>query len=196
MMLPTHILMGGSLGLSSMFFFPQHFLVAVLAGMVGGFLPDIDMFWEHRKTCHRPFQFLLATLIFFPVVFLFPIFSTVAVFFLLASVTVHSWVEILSNGKTMRPYQNQDNRAVYDHLGERWFEPRRLVVMGSPRDLVLTLFFGSLLLYHVEKLFYLVVGVVVWGVLYALLSRKVKEIIPDDYDRFSQFFQSRIGLGA
>lgn len=195
MMFPTHILMGGSIGLISLLFFPEYLLTAVLAGMAGGFLPDFDIFWEHRKTFHRPYQFLIVSLVFSPLTFLFPTQLTIAVFFLLSSITLHSWVEILSNGKTMRPYENPDNRAVYNHLEKEWIEPRRIIIMGSFRDLVLTLFFGALLLYHVETLFYAVFGVMVWGTVYAFLNRKVKKMLPEDYDRFSQFFQARIGFG-
>ncbi len=98
-MFSTHILAGASLGLLSFLISPKLVPVAVLAGMIGGFLPDTDMLLEHRKTTHRPFQFLILTLIFSTAM----IFQTgaylVFLTFLLASMTLHRFMEIFSNGK-------------------------------------------------------------------------------------------------
>lgn len=167
--------------------------VAVLAGMIGGFLPDIDMLLEHRKTTHRPFQYLVLTTVFLAAVLLqggaYLVFAT----FLLGSMMLHSFMEIFSNGKTMRPKKETDDRAVFNHFTGNWIKPRRTVIDASFRDLMCTVFFSiPVLAYGIH--FYLVSAVLVWGIIYFLTADWMKEKMAG-YERFSQFFQHMIGFG-
>lgn len=193
MMFSTHILAGATLGLLASFLSPSMVPVAVLAGMIGGLLPDIDMFFEHRKTTHRPFQYLALVAV-FSVAFFFQggaylLFAA----FLLGSMTLHSFMEIFSNGKTMRPKKETDDRAVYNHFAGNWIEPRRTVIDASFRDLLCTVVFSIPVLIHGAH-FYLTSAVLAWGIVYFLMADRLKEKMAG-YERFSQFFQHMIGFG-
>lgn len=190
MMFPTHILLGGFLSLSSFLFAPGYVELAVLSGMAAAVLPDIDMLLEHRKTLHRPFQFLALALFAGLLMLLLTVPWTVALFFGLLSVSAHGFSEILSSGKTLRPYQKKDDRAVYNHLSHRWIEPRRWVMAGSGRDLLVSAVSGAVLLYYTEGLpRYASAACLGWAVLYYLLNRKVKDWITEEYDWLYGYFQ-------
>jgi uncharacterized membrane protein YsdA (DUF1294 family) len=193
MMFSTHILAGGTLGLLANFFAPQLVPFAVLGGMIGGFLPDVDMFAEHRKTGHRPFQYLILTALLFAAAYIQT--SSVLIFasFLFASMTLHGFMEIYSNGKTMRPTEEKDDRAVYNHITGNWIEPRRWVLCSSKEDLALMLVVAAPLL-HSGIFFVPALAVTAWGVLYYFISDRVLRMMAG-YDRFSEYFQHLIGLG-
>ncbi|MFB6242116.1 MAG: metal-dependent hydrolase [Candidatus Nanosalina sp.] len=147
MMFSTHILAGGTLGLIATFFAPQLVPLAVLGGMIGGFLPDVDMFAEHRKTGHRPFQYLILTTLLLAAAYIQTTQALIFASFLFASMTLHGFMEIYSNGKTMRPQEETDDRAVYNHLKGEWIEPKRWVLCSSKEDLAIMLLVAAPLLY-------------------------------------------------
>lgn len=192
-MFSTHILAGGSLGLLASFFAPELVPAAVLGGMIGGFAPDFDMFTEHRKDGHRPFQYLILTAVLLTAMIFHSSAYLVFAGFFTASMTLHSFMEIFSNGKTMRPEENPDDRAVYNHVTGNWIEPRRWVLCSSERDLLLMFMVSIPMIYSG---IYLVPALAVeaWGALYYFISDRVLEMM-EGYDRFSEYFQYQIGLG-
>lgn len=139
MMFSTHIAWGALMGLVLHTYIGLPVSQAVGAGAVSGFLPDLDMLWEHRRTLHRPIQYLVAGTI---LVGSFLItrngfLAMVSTLFLGAS--LHGFMEILTNGKTKRPHKKPDKRGVYNHVSGRWIRAEYAVVGSSGRDLFLTI---------------------------------------------------------
>jgi hypothetical protein len=54
MMLPTHVLIGMVLALPLMVVAPEFATVGLIAGLLGGLFPDLDLYHGHRKTFHYP----------------------------------------------------------------------------------------------------------------------------------------------
>lgn len=182
-MIMTHVLVGILLGSISMSFLGLQGLV--LYSTVGGFFPDIDMFHNHRKTLHRPFEYGLLALVFGLSSFYLIEFALPMIFFL--SAAIHSFSDILCNGKTMRPWSMKDDRAVFNHFTHKWIGPKRWFYDGSTTDLVLALILSAVI--GLKYGFLLEVSVLAsLSVIYSLSRRRVTELL-SGYDRFSDFFR-------
>ena len=192
-MITTHILVGGCLGLLSTFLSPGHVTTAILAGMVGGMVPDLDIFMEHRKTLHRPIQFTVLSILLLMLVMVQPSELTVVLAFTVSSMLLHSVFDIFSNGKTMRPEIETDDRAVYNHVKSEWIEPRRWVLDASRPDLIITLSAATALLFT-SQLVLLTQTVMATGVVYFFTKKHVQRYLTG-YARFSEFFQVLVGFG-
>lgn len=196
MMLSTHILSGGVVGLALSYAAPEIAVPLVVIGMIAGLLPDLDMFAEHRKTFHRPVEF---TMMFLGAITVFaagsdPGVLLVSVFF--GSMAVHSVSEILGQGKTKNPDLKKDDRAVYNHVAEEWFEPARKVGVGSAPDLLLTLVLTAPLIATGNPWIVLLSFIaVVEGVLHFLIDDWITKSLLRDYDRYSEAIQYKIGYG-
>jgi hypothetical protein len=195
MMLATHALVGGFLGLFFLPFGSAFASQAVLVGMLGSVIPDLDMIAEHRETLHRPFQ-MLAVFSLFAVIFAFyPLHQVVLVAIFAFSMSLHCFMDVLSNGKTMRPLENPDDRAVYNHVSERWIKPKRFVLEGSFPDILLTVFFGAALITALPDYALLFAGVIASGLFYTGLSYRIRTCYTQ-YDRYSELIQKKlIGRG-
>jgi hypothetical protein len=196
MMISTHVLMGANLGLIIGMFEPSLGTAAIAAGVLGSIIPDLDMMAEHHRTLHRPFQFLGVTgalyLIFTATA------SNLAAFtlFTAAAASLHSFSDILSQGKTKHPEVKKDERAVYNHLGNKWMKPKRIINEASSRDLAATTILAIPLLTLLDGGFaYLTVLAVTFGCAQHFLRDWFTKHYLSDYDRYSEFFQHKIGFG-
>ncbi len=184
MMFTTHVLAGLFLGGLYEFLVPGMSLVVV--GGVAGFFPDMDMFFTHRRTLHRPFQYLALGVLTGLAVFFNPLFSILSVFLLSAS--LHSFMDVLSNGKTIRPWEREDDHAVYDHFRDEWMEPKRYMYDGSDRDLILANIFAVLNLFVFQFITTGVAGVLIgFSAVYTFYRERIGEQL-SEYSRFSEFF--------
>lgn len=137
MMLPTHALGGLLLGLPFVFVAPEFAPVALIAGLVGGIVPDLDLYAGHRKTLHYPVYYSTAGLLAAGVAVGFPTTVTVATAVFLLGASLHAVADVFGGGLELRPWENGSNRAVYDHYHGRWIAPRRVIRYdGSPEDLL------------------------------------------------------------
>jgi hypothetical protein len=147
MMLPTHAIAGMVLALPVAYARPEFAAVALVAGFVGGAMPDLDLYAGHRKTLHYPVYgppLAAAALL---VAAWQPTAATVGVAVALAAAALHSLADVLGGGLELRPWEATSERAVYDHHRRRWLAPRRWVRYdGSPRDLLLAVALAAPLL--------------------------------------------------
>lgn len=139
MMLPTHILMGMLLALPVAVLAPETAGWALLAGGIGGLVPDLDMYVGHRKTLHFPILYPVlaggATLLAVAV----PSVPTVALAIAALAAAVHCIADVFGGGLELRPWEATSDRAVYDHVRGTWIAPRRWIPYdGAPADLVLS----------------------------------------------------------
>ena len=138
MMLPTHALGGMLLAVPLSALAPEAAVGVVLAGAVGGAVPDLDMYAGHRRTLHYPVYYTLAAVLAVGAALLVPGALVVGVAAVLAGAAAHSVTDAFGGGLELRPWEGTADRAVYDHHRERWIAPRRWVRYdGAPEDLLL-----------------------------------------------------------
>ncbi|MFB6106697.1 MAG: metal-dependent hydrolase [Halobacteriaceae archaeon] len=109
---------------------------AVLAGGVGGLLPDLDLYAGHRRTLHFPVAGLGVAAVLVAGTTLAPALSVPAA--LVAGAALHAAMDALGGGLELRPWERTSERAVYSHVHGRWLRPRRWVRYdGAPEDAAL-----------------------------------------------------------
>nr|WP_233739964.1 metal-dependent hydrolase [Halovenus carboxidivorans] len=154
---------------------PEFAGVALWGGLVGGVVPDLDMVVAHRKTLHFPTYYSVLAGGSVVLALLVPTALTVAAMAALVGAAVHSVMDILGGGLSLRPWEATSDRAVYDHYRQHWYAPKRWVRYdGSPEGLVLTLLLGAVLWTVVDgALRWPVVASVVVAVVYTAVRRRL-----------------------
>ncbi|MFB1066617.1 metal-dependent hydrolase [Natrinema sp. H-ect4] len=176
MMLPTHALVGLALALPLVILAPEFAGVALTAGLLGGILPDLDMYLGHRKTLHYPVYYSVLGVAVVPFAVLLPTAATIAATFLLLGAAVHSVMDIFGGGLELRPWEATSSRAVYDHRRGRWLAPRRWVRYdGAPEDLLLSLGIAVPLLIALDGVLRLIVGA---ALVVAVVYTAVRRLLP------------------
>lgn len=136
MMATTHVLAGLVIASGVAVVAPEFGTVAVVAAVIGGALPDFDLYSGHRKTLHFPVYLPVAAVLATPLAFLVPTEATVGLAVLLLAAGLHSASDALGGGLELRPWHATSERAVFSHYHGRWIPPRRLVRYdGAPEDL-------------------------------------------------------------
>ncbi|MDL5362022.1 metal-dependent hydrolase [Halalkalicoccus sp. NIPERK01] len=137
-MATTHALVGMALALPAAYAVPELAPVVLVAGLVGGLFPDLDLYVGHRKTLHYPVYYPIAAGLALVWALLSPGTLTVALATFLLGAAVHSVMDAFGGGLEMRPWLETADRAVYDHYRGRWIAPKRGVRYdGAPEDLLL-----------------------------------------------------------
>lgn len=172
-MLPTHALWGMVLALPVAIAAPEFGGIALLAGFLGGVLPDMDMYVGHRRTLHYPVYYSALTVVAMVVVVAWPTGMTIGIAVLLLGAAVHSVADVFGGGLELRPWTESSDRAVYDHHRDHWIPPKRWIRYdGSPEDLSLTAAFAIPLVASLEGPFvWLVASVLIVGVGYTAIRR-------------------------
>ena len=138
MMATTHVLVGLAVGAASLLVAPEAAPLALLAGALGGLVPDLDLYAGHRKTLHYPAYGPLAALVAVgpALVLADPLVVAAAAF--LAAAGLHAAMDEFGGGLELRPWLGTSDRAVFDHRAGAWRAPRRWVRYdGAPEDLAL-----------------------------------------------------------
>ncbi len=195
MMVFTHILLGVVIGSGVAVLLAVDPLPIVVAGAIGGVVPDLDMVLVHRKSAH------------FPVVYSALVPVGAAGYWLvnhqgllllgvgLAAAGLHSLMDMLGGGKEMRPWRRTDDRAVYNHVTGRWIKPLRVFYDGSVPDLLLAAGSGVVAIWLLPATYTLAIGALIGGALgYALVRRAVTRWIPEQYATFSSYIQAKLQL--
>jgi hypothetical protein len=178
MMATTHGLAGLLVGAVFALLVPGETTLLLAAGFAGGLVPDLDLYWGHRKTLHFPVYGAVAALAAVAISLVNPSLTTVTLATFLTAAAVHAASDVLGGGLELRPWQAGSERAVYSHFHGRWLEPRRLVPYdGSPHDLVLVLTLGvPALAITSGPLQILIAGVLVISATYTLLRKRLASL--------------------
>ena len=189
-MLPTHALAGLAIGLAATAASPEHAAVALVAGLLGGVFPDLDLYVGHRKTLHYPvyYSVLAAAAVVVAALIGGPMAVGAAVF--LTGAAVHSVGDVFGGGLELRPWEGTSERAVYDHHRGRWVVPRRWIGYdGSPADLMLSVGIAA-------PLFVTLDGVFRQGVLACVAVAAgytlVRRVLPDVADALDRHLFARL----
>ena len=177
-MLPTHALSGMALALPLVAVAPELAPVGFVAGLLGGIVPDLDMYAGHRKTLHFPVYYSVLAVPASIVAVVAPSTATVAIALFLLGAALHCLSDVFGSGLELRPWEGTSERAVYDHYRGTWIAPRRAVAYdGSPGDLLLSVALAAPLLVTLEgALQWLVIAALAVGVVYAALRRTLADL--------------------
>lgn len=138
MMATTHALLGMAVALPVLAVAPELAPVAFGMGLVGGILPDLDLYIGHRKTLHFPVYASLLSPLAVGVAVLAPSAVTVGLAVGVVAAALHAASDATGGGLELRPWHAKSDRAVYSHYHGRWLRPRRWVRYdGAPEDLAL-----------------------------------------------------------
>lgn len=119
--------------------FPGASSLVFAAGLVGGVVPDLDMYSGHRKTLHYPVYYALLAGSSAVGALLVPLPVTLGLTVFFAAAAVHSISDIFGGGLELHPWEKTSERAVYNHHQREWVRPRHWIKYdGSPGDLLLS----------------------------------------------------------
>jgi hypothetical protein len=179
------MLMGGIVGLWTLAVAPEYITFSFYVGLFAGLFPDLDMVLEHRRSFHRPFQYILFTVAAGTLTFFYFNQWTVMIFTFIASINLHSLSDILSSGATVEPFKEENNKGVYNHIREEWIEPRRLIIMGSMSDIMLSIGMGAIIVGFTGTTFLsIITGVTLYGVFHFMtINKKADQLTPEGYDQ-------------
>ncbi|MEZ3116279.1 metal-dependent hydrolase [Halobaculum sp. MBLA0147] len=142
-MATTHTLAGVLLGLAALAVAPVESGLVVLAGAVGGLVPDLDLLGAHRRTLHFPGWGTLAAVGATGVAVVAPTLETVAAATFLWAFALHAVADVVGGGLSLRPWNPSSDRGVYEHVRGRWHPPRRWIRYdGAPEDAFLAVSMG------------------------------------------------------
>ena len=178
MMLPTHALVGLALATPVALVVPELAPAALLGGLIGGILPDLDLYVGHRRTLHYPEYFSMAAIGAVTLGVVAPTVPTVAAACLLLAAAVHSVMDVFGGGLELRPWEATSERAVYDHRRGEWLAPRRWVRYdGAPEDLLLSVVVAAPLLVALDGVFrWTVVSALVVAAAYTVVRRLLPSV--------------------
>lgn len=178
MMATTHVLAGIALASVAIYATPELAPIAVVAAILGGFFPDLDLYAGHRKTLHFPVYYPVMAIVALIVAAIFPGPVTVAIGYFLLAAAFHCVMDAFGGGLELRPWLGTSERAVYDHFNGRWIPPKRAIRYdGAPEDLALAgvLALPGLVLFDgfVPPL---VAGLLLVSAVYTLLRKRLVEV--------------------
>lgn len=184
MMLPTHVLAGLAIATPIVVVSPDHGTTALFGALVGSIVPDLDMYWGHRRSLHYPTGY---TLVAVPAAFTAVLLKSavpVALAFVLIGASLHCRMDRYGGGLELRPWEATSDRAVYDHVRGRWRKPKRWIRYdGAPEDVLIAVLLGTPLFVILERPFrWLVVALLLIGVVYGVLRRRLAALAPVVFD--------------
>ncbi|WP_372479686.1 metal-dependent hydrolase [Halomicrobium sp. HM KBTZ05] len=180
MMVLTHILVGLSLAVPVTVVAPSLAGPAALGGIIGGFVPDLDLLGgQHRKTLHFPVLGLIPPGAGVVVALLVPGPLTAAVAVGGVAFVVHSASDALGGGRELRPWERTNTDAVYDHYRGRWLAARYLVPYdGHPRDLLVAVLAAiPVLAVYDGPVRWVTVSALLLGTVYALVRKRIPKYV-------------------
>ncbi|QFU82558.1 metal-dependent hydrolase [Natronorubrum aibiense] len=138
MMATTHVFAGLAVVAPVAYALPDFAAPLAIGAILGGLAPDFDLVAAHRRTLHFPVAGLAVAVPAVGVAIAVPSSGTVAVAACAVSMWIHAASDALGGGPEMDPWNDQSDRAVYDHVRGRWLRPRRWIRYdGAPEDAAL-----------------------------------------------------------
>jgi len=175
-MSPTHVGAGLVVATAVATFEPAVGAAAAVGAVVGGALPDVDLFvGEHRKSLHFPVLGWVPALVATAWALAAPSALAWGVAVGLVAFALHAASDVLGAGEELRPWERTNPYAVYCHACGRWLRARYVVRYdGAPEDVVATgvLVVPAALVFE-GPVWWAAVGLVAVGALYAVLRKRV-----------------------
>ena len=177
-MATTHLLAGLLVALPVALVYPSFAMPVLIGAAVGSVLPDLDLYYGHRRTLHYPTIGPVLAIFGAIGAILYPHPWVVATAFVLIGAAIHVRMDIYGGGLELRPWAGTSDRAVYDHLRGEWIAPRRLVRYdGAPEDVLMATTFAVVPLLVLDGLlWYLVAAALVISILYGLVRKPIVDL--------------------
>lgn len=178
----THALVGALLAAPVVALAPEFAVPAAAAGIVGGLLPDLDLFvGRHRRTLHFPVLGWALALPAIGVAAVVPTAATVAAAVGSASFALHAGTDALGAGDEIRPWERTSAEAVFDHRRGRWIAPRYWIRYdGAPEDVVATAALAApIVAFYPAPLPAVAAVCVALGVAYAVVRRRLPPVVEE-----------------
>lgn len=177
-MATTHLLAGLLIALPVVAAYPSLAIPALVGAIIGSVLPDLDLYYGHRRTLHFPTYGPLAALVTGAAAIVWPGPVTVGVAMAAIGMALHARMDRYGGGLELRPWEGTSDRAVYDHWRGRWHRPRRFVRYdGAPEDVALASVMAVPALLLLEGVvWYGVVAVLAISILYALIRKPIVDL--------------------
>jgi hypothetical protein len=176
MMSITHVMVGMLLAIPVAVVAPEFALAAATGGLLGGVVPDLDLFvGVHRRTLHFPVAGPAIGGGACLVAVASPSTVTVGAAVFLLSAGLHASTDVLGAGEELRPWERTNPYAVYDHVRGRWLRARYLIRYdGAPEDLAVAVLLAlpTLAVYD-GNVRWLLVGLLGAGGVYALARKRL-----------------------
>ncbi|WP_324664374.1 metal-dependent hydrolase [Haloarcula sediminis] len=185
MMLPTHAVVGLALATPLAVIAPEFATAVLTGGLVGGILPDLDLYAGHRRSLHYPTGYTLVAVAVGLVAALYQTQLLAALAFLFVGAAAHCRMDRYGGGLELRPWEGTSEKAVYDHVRGRWRTPKRWIPYdGSPGDIVLLGAVAVPLALVLDSPFRWVPPVaLIAGCTYGLLRRRLADLAPAVFER-------------
>lgn len=175
-MATTHVLAGLLVGLGLAGLHPEAGTLVALAGAAGGLAPDLDALGAHRKDLHFPVYGWVAAVPPLAVAAWTRHPAAVAGVAFVLAWALHSTSDVLDGGRSLRPWAESVDRAVYCHAQGRWWRPRGVVPYdGAATDLAVAVWLAlaALALADAWTLRMLAIGAVALSLPYVAVRRRV-----------------------
>ncbi|GAB3418868.1 hypothetical protein GCM10027435_19570 [Haloparvum alkalitolerans] len=178
MMQTTHALAGMALAVPVALRSPELAPLLLVAGLVGGALPDLDLYRGHRRTLHFPVYYTVAAALLAAAAAVAGGPWLLAAAVLTAAAALHCLMDVFGGGLELRPWEGRSDRAIYDHARGKWIAPRRWIRYdGSPEDLAIAAVAAAPVLYVADgPLWIAAVGMLAVSAVYVALRRRLPEI--------------------
>ncbi|WP_094192410.1 hypothetical protein [Haloparvum sedimenti] len=178
MMQTTHALAGMALAVPVALRSPELAPLLLVAGLVGGALPDLDLYRGHRRTLHFPVYYTVAAALLAAAAAVAGGAWLLAAAVLTAAAALHCLMDVFGGGLELRPWEGRSDRAIYDHARGKWIAPRRWIRYdGSPEDLAIAAVAAAPVLYVAEgTLWAAAVGMLAVSAVYVALRRRLPGI--------------------
>lgn len=180
-MTTTHAAMGLLVALGVTSFDPGMVTPVALAAYAGSVFPDLDVLvGDHRRTLHYPVGYWVVATPLAGIAIVDAGVATVSLAVFVGCAALHSSADVLGGGLGLKPWVEDDDRGVYDHVHNRWVPPRRFFRWdGAPEDLVAAVLLSALPLLYFEGVVWIVtVAGVVVSVVYTALRKRLPDIAP------------------
>lgn len=178
MMATTHALAGAALAAAVSVVAPELAPAALVGGLVGGGLPDLDLYRDHRRRLHFPTYYAVLSVPAVAIALVLTSPLTVAIAVGLLAAAFHSQLDRIGGGLELRPWEATSRKAVYNHARGHWYPPMRWVRYdGAPEDLGLAIAFAvpALIVYDgtAENVLLGILGI---SALYVTVRRRLPDI--------------------
>jgi hypothetical protein len=178
MMATTHALAGAALAAAVAVVAPELGPAALVGGLLGGGLPDLDLYRDHRRRLHFPTYYAVLSIPGVGIALIVTTPLTVAIAIGLVAAAFHSQLDRIGGGLELRPWEATSRKAVYDHARRRWYPPMRWVRYdGAPEDLGLAIGFAvpALIVYDgtAENLLLAILSI---SALYVMVRRRLPDL--------------------
>lgn len=181
MMATTHVFAALAAVAPVAYLAPELATPLAVGAVLGGLAPDFDLPFVHRRTFHFP---VLGFAVAVPAVALaaaVPAALTAGIAAFAVAAWLHAVGDAVGGGPEMDPWNDRTERAVYDHVRDRWIRPRRWIRYdGAPEDAALgvALAVPTLLVFD-GVIAAFVLGALAVSLVYALFRRRLVAWLPD-----------------